>query len=839
MRSRNFPAREGERLRRRAMVAAILLSMPVRLLADSREGEVAFDPAMLSTANREIDLSRFAFGNPIEAGVHEVEVFVNGQHALRASIRFVGDTPNAPAHACFDRTILERLGVRTASLTGGTDGPECRPIDAWLPDAGAHYEPGEFALHLAIPQAHLDVGIRGATDPSQWEQGMPAARLNYSANAYRTEIDDETVQSRGFVQLEAGANLGTWRFRHRSTHHWENGEGRDTRTLAAYAQTDVSALRAQATLGDFQTDGLLFDTIPVRGVRLQTDDRMLPESRNGYAPVVEGIAHSNAVVTIRQNGAVIHEVNVPAGPFAIRDLYPTGYGGALDVTVTEADGSENVFIVPYASVVQLLREGMSRFSLIAGQWQGHDIDARPVVLQATAQRGVTNTTTTYAGFQSAEDYAAALLGVAINTRIGAFSLDLTNAWAQRGQIAGQTGHSLRLSYSHFLSSTDTTLMVAAHRHASEGYWSLTDQIAARESAAEDEIDFARSRRQFDLQASQPLGAGNLFASASLRNFWDRDTPEHHAQLSYAWRLRNLGLNLSGRYRENTMGADFESWLGMTLPLGASPRHSSRMNANLVHSRRDGPSAQMSVSGSAGRDRRLSYGGAATWAERDQVLRTNANAGFQGRFGLVNASAGAGDGQLQLGAGVEGGLVLHGGGLTATQPMSETIGIVHARGAAGARLPSAPGVRIDRRGYAVVPSLSPYRRNTVEIDPRGMPPALRFPTTTHHVVPTAGAVVPLVFETIHERSWLLRAQRSDGADVPFGARVRDATGRELGIFGQAGHAFLTGEAAPGGFVVEWGDAAGQRCHVADGHAPATTAEFMQQVETTCVLHGEEA
>ncbi len=40
----------------------------------------------------------------------------------------------------------------------------------------------------------------------------------------------------------------------------------------------------------------------VRGVRLYTDDDMLPSSQNGFAPVVHGIAKTNATVIIKQNG---------------------------------------------------------------------------------------------------------------------------------------------------------------------------------------------------------------------------------------------------------------------------------------------------------------------------------------------------------------------------------------------------------------------------------------------------------------------------------------------------------------------------------------------------------
>jgi hypothetical protein len=37
---------------------------------------------------------------------------------------------------------------------------------------------------------------------------------------------------------------------------------------------------------------------------------MLPYSQRGYAPVIRGVASSNAVVSVRQNGYLIYQQNV-------------------------------------------------------------------------------------------------------------------------------------------------------------------------------------------------------------------------------------------------------------------------------------------------------------------------------------------------------------------------------------------------------------------------------------------------------------------------------------------------------------------------------------------------
>ncbi len=103
-------------------------------------------------------------------------------------------------------------------------------------------------------------------------------------------------------------------------------------------------------MGDSVSPSDVFDSVPFRGAQLATDDDMYPESLRGYAPVVRRIARSNAQVTIRQNGYTIYQTDVAAGPFEITDLYPTGSSGDLHVTIKESNGSEQVQIVPFASL---------------------------------------------------------------------------------------------------------------------------------------------------------------------------------------------------------------------------------------------------------------------------------------------------------------------------------------------------------------------------------------------------------------------------------------------------------------------------------------------------------
>ncbi len=82
---------------------------------------------------------------------------------------------------------------------------------------------------------------------------------------------------------------------------------------------------------------------------------------------MQGIAQSNALVTIEQNGFVVYQKEVP--PWPVRDYrFAVAGGGAdLDVSVKEADGSVTTYLVPYAAVPNMLQPGVSKYDLAAGR----------------------------------------------------------------------------------------------------------------------------------------------------------------------------------------------------------------------------------------------------------------------------------------------------------------------------------------------------------------------------------------------------------------------------------------------------------------------------------------
>lgn len=218
--------------------------------------------------------------------------------------------------------------------------------------------------------------------------------------------------------------------------------------------------------------------------------------------------------------------------------------------------------------------------------------------------------------------------------------------------------------------------------------------------------------------------------------------------------------------------------------------------------------QISVSGSLGEHHLLTYSLVATsMPELDSLSIT---LGYRSAAALFTGGASAGTGFKQLSAGMSGGIVVHAGGITLTNQMEDTIALVSAKGARGARLRDGNGNRIDGNGYAVLPYLSPYRMNEVSIDLDGLPIDVELSATSQRVAPFADSVVLVKFDTTSGRPVVYRVTAPDGKDIPFGAAVLDESDREVALAGQDGRIFIRTAAPQGRYTVKWADGPGGQC-----------------------------
>lgn len=792
---------------------------------------------------RAVDLSRYAYGNPIDPGVHRLDVFVNGERRQSMDVQFVAVPGSSNATPCFAAQTMESLGVDVGRLPGqppsarpdiSNGSMECKPLRDWVPEANAVYDVGELKLDLVIPQFYLINLGRGYVDPARWDSGINAGVFQYSLNSYTSEPRSGGGGRRDsvFLNLNSGLNLGDWRFRHRSTKQWaNNGAGSKWASLETYARRDIVPWRSTLTVGDGFAGGDIFDSVNLRGIQLGTDDSMLPDALRSYAPIVRGVAETNARVEIRQNGTLIAEQSVPPGPFEIRDFGTASYSGAdLQVTVIEANGREQRFSVPFSSMPLLLPEGGQRYSLAAGKYRDLvESGEKPWVMQATYRRGLSNLLTGYTGMQASEGYAAGLLGVAWNTPVGALGLDLTTARTVLRRSGAHRGVSTQLSYSSFLEPTGTSFSFSAYRYSTKDFYGLRDAVYARASELRDDkspySDY-RLRNRFRLTINQRVGdRGSLYVTGSRQNYWAAQSADLNYTVGYSSSYRGVAYSLYAQRMRSGQDSRMGTLVSLTfsIPLGRETAGRTALFDSLTTSMtRDvngGQLIQTSIygsgagyAGSGSPYSNLSYGITATHSRNDDERSDNlsANGTYRSSVGTYDASLSAGSYGRQASFGISGALIAHGGGVTLAPPIGSAAALVEAKGAAGGRLLNGSGAEIDASGYGVVPFLMPYRLNTVTLDPAGIADDVSLDNTSEEVVPRRDAIVRVRMATTIGRPVLARLQDQQGATLPMGSEVFDQGGALVGTVGQAGVVLLRGVEGIGKLRAVWGAGSDKQC-----------------------------
>ncbi|KVL47678.1 fimbrial protein [Burkholderia cepacia] len=817
-------------------------------VAQTEFAQVEFEGGFLNNGSGAIDVSRYGRRNIVRAGMYKPDVYVDGNWIGRIELQFMSAPNTVDAQPCFDKAQLEQVGVDLSKLSQDVratlDDGACLRIGQAIPEASVNYDFNEQRLDLSIPQISMRRQARGYVSPDQWSEGVPVGMLGYNASVYHARADGQRGSTQGYVGVDGGLNVGRWHFRHNGSFNWDDRGRRKYENVSTYLQRDLAAWSSQLIVGDAYTSGDLFDSTSFRGVRLYTDDRMLPESQRGYAPVVRGVANTHAKVTVTQNGATLYETTVAPGAFVIDDLYPTGYGGDLKVNVTEADGSVHSFTVPYAAVPLSLRPGQHRYSFTTGVVRNLS-NTTPYFAQATWQRGLTNLLTGYGGVTFAQGYLSAMAGAVLNTSLGAVGVDVTHATTSIPGERRHSGQSFRISYAKSVAATGTNVAIAAYRYSTNGFFALNDAMLARDQAklGAGSTGVSRQRNRASLTLSQSLGArgGSLNATASASTYWNRGGSDVNFTVGYSNTFRNVAYSVSATRQRDAWGTSSTLYYAnLSIPLGKA--RPATLATSFSRDTRGSTQAQTSLSGALGVDNNVSYGLNVNHGNASGASQTNGGASilYRGPIAELSGSASAGTDYQQFSAGARGAIVAHPGGVTLSQSLSETFAIVEAPNAEGARVTNASGVRIDRRGYAVVPYLTPFAMNDIGLDPKGLSTDVELKETSQRVAPLAGAVPMLTFKTAYGRSAVIRTRQADGSPVPFGAIVTDADGKDVGTVGQGGKLFARGLADQGSLQVRWEAGRGKSMCELSYSLPVrkrtATYQPLQSLDLPCVASG---
>ena len=833
--------------------------------------EQYFNPAFLSNDPSAVaDLSRFNKDGGQAPGVYRVELYVNNTFQSSRDVDFKSlkevasaDTksgPSQPAAAVsapsedgtgltpfFTVKELDGLGLNIKSLAGFKDLPPTQSVDIVkaIPGAIANFDFEKQRLDLSIPQIVMKNDARGYIPPEQWDEGINALLLSYNFNGNETTSDGER-QSDKFLSLQSGINLGPWRLRdNASWSSYDSGGSHSSefQHISTYVERTIVPLKAELVAGDTSTDNDVFDSVPLRGVILSSDDNMLPDSQRGFAPTIRGIARSNAKVTIKQNSYVIYQTYVAPGAFEINDLFPTSSSGDLQVLVEETDGSINSYSVPYSGVPILQREGRFKYAISAGQYRsGGDQQNRTDFEQATVLWGLPGGVTAYGGAQFSSDYRAFALGMGKNLGdLGAISVDITQANSTLADDSTHQGQSVRFLYAKTLNEFGTNFQLLGYRYSTEGFYTLNETTYKRMSGYNDS-DEDNNRNEDDDQPnyfdyynlnntkrgkvqaniSQQLGSSNsIYATASKQSYWHTDETDTLFQFGFNGMAWNASYTLAYNYNKSQGQPDADKIISfnVSVPLsqwmpgsGSMPStHNAYATYNNNSDNHGNMTQQAGISGTLLETNNLNYNITQGHGNNGVGNNGSVSVNYQGASGNSNIGYNYSQGYQQINYGLSGGIIAHRHGITLGQPLGDTNVLVEAPGAESVAVQNNAGVKTDWRGYAVVPYASTYRQNRIALDTNTLNNHTDVDEAVVDVVPTKGAVVRAKFET-HVGIKALLTLTHNGKPLPFGTTVSRTDTTAGGIVGDEGQVYMTGLPLTGTLNSQWGADKDQVCQV---------------------------
>ena len=796
--------------------------------------QIAYSKNLLKSIlppGQDIDISHFENGLGLTPGIYDLDIKINDKSFARRTIELREYNGRLePVFRMKDLLTLPIKEDKLAELAEYDEQKELFPLYKYLGYATSDVDAAAQELKLSIPQIYIDE--RDAwTDiaPERlWDDGISGAIVNYNITASHSEgKGTSNIQSSDFYgSINAQFNMGAWRLyssgsliANRDNYSGEMISRENWNMWNTYLQRDINYIKGKIQIGEISTSGEIFDSIPMRGIRLSTNEHMIPNSDRQYSPIVEGFANTNAQILIRQNGRVVYSTNVAAGPFRLENLPTFGSEGDLEVVIKEADGTERLMLVPYSSIPMMLKEGQYRYDINVGQYFRRDMglgNERKPFSMATLSYGLPKDITLYGGAIIGQDY----LGIAVGSgfslgRYGAVSFDATQSRAYRvkdiatGKYEDSAGTAWRARYQKTMLGTGTTINLANIHYLTGNYLTFND-VASVESYHYGPVYGRDLRSSWQFSLSQNLfGYGSLSGGVAY-NTYKNDNSSKSINFGYNTNVKGVGVYLG--YSRNYEERPTSGWssshnisLNLNIPLslffsGSSYTLLSRNDVQYYGSMQKGMNGEKTYQQRAtidgySEDNKWNWSASQTMGrtqERESSIRIAYNgSNFDGDLGYVYSPYGH-----MLQGGLSGSFVLHSGGITASKHVYDAVALIEVPEVEGVKLSNSFDNETNMFGYATLNHMRTYSRNDINIDPSTLPEgALLTDTTAHKVYPTQGAIVKVTYPVRLGYSALFYLSTNND-NVPFGAKVEliDDNGKPdpyvKGLIGENGRVYLS-------------------------------------------------
>lgn len=667
------------------------------------------------------------------------------------------------------QALIDEYGL---DITGDTqkiaDGEVFRPLSAV---AGAHWQivASESRLILDVPAASIrtvsEINIVSSPSAAPPSRSM-GAFLNYDLLAFgETPGDDYSMA------FETGT-FGAWGVATNDFIVRNASFGDNVLRLESTLQYDRPASGNSLRLGDtISRPDAIGNAVRFAGVQYGTNFATQPYFLTFPQPTLTGRTSLPSTVDVYIDNVLRGSQDVPAGGFSTQALPISAGRGQVRLQVRDALGRQTVITRPFFITNQLLKPGLSDFSLSAGVLRENfaleSNNYGQALVNGLWRHGFTDRLT-FAVFSSAQPR--------VQTAGTSATVKLAESIVAQGAVAGSYsdnggGVKARLGINQQLGRLSYG---AAIEQGSQAY---------RPVGAEDEL-FFEARQTVSANLGLSLGGlGSLTGNYIRREF----RQQGEITILNVNFTRPLGPAFLSAGVFQTRAIDERGYAGqvlLTLPLGA--RTTASTGAALDDS---------GVGGFAQLQRALPIGpgyGYRLQAGSGDTSNSLAEVAARSNYGSYRLAAAQFEGRTSYQAEISGGIAAIGGGLYASRRLDDSFALVDVPDFDNVRIYDQNQLlgRTNGKGRLLVPRLLPYQANTIRVDPADLPLDARIPDLSREAVPYFRSGTVTRFDIQRAKAATFVAVDPDGEPLMPGIElVAEAGGAHYPI-GYEGFAYVS-------------------------------------------------
>lgn len=699
------------------------------------------------------------------SGKYLVDVIFNHEAFGR---RVLTITPQDKDKLCFPKEWLEDLAlpIKYEDLNNYWDNQRACYILEQFSGVQVEFNSSSQELSLSIPQ----ILLKNENSYENWDYGIPGFRMAYNVNVNKTSGEKTEL----FGSFDANLNAGKWVLYTKTSAF--NGKG--FTFPEANISTSIGSIRGKFLAGKSVTYGTLVSSFGYYGAALVSNRNMIPWQTRGYAPIVSGVANTNARITVKQGEHVLSSQIVPPGPFSLNDITPVGNGN-ITVIVEEEDGTKRVRTYPVTTLPTLLRANDFNYSFVVGSRVNDDGttngDRKPFVM-ASVDYGFAMYTMNLATILHSKYQNVALGATKDFGRIGAFSTSIRASRATYDKNAitqddedTQTGISITAKYAKGLTN-HTNLQLITYQYTGKDYIDFNSFDSSKT------FEYHDRKSRYEAIVSHHFDKSFLNFSLWRQDYRNEGGKDIGANVGYNISLKqDISLSISSGYEKSRHSDKDDYNVSMSINVPLSIFDTTHYSTSSVGYTRTGKTiVNTGVSGYL-----------------NSKTNYNLNAGYSDDNQSISGYVGLALDKVQTGASISKNSNTMSASMSASGSVivTEYTGLLFAREqndtVAVVKLNNVPNVSFsssavtNSSGNAAL-YITPYNKNDIRVETDNIPDNIELYNSIYNVVPTEKAIIYREFKHAVVNRYILRPTLANGELLPVGSIAITENGDEVGF-----------------------------------------------------------